>query len=68
MVRHVAKGACGGDARRVKAFDVSFRKPVWPGDTLVTEGWKLDGGKVALRVSVKERSEQVLTGAWAEIG
>jgi len=67
MVRHVARGACGGDARRVRAFEVQFRKPVWPGDTFVTEGWKLDGGKVAVRMSVKERSEQVLTGAWAEI-
>ena len=65
MVRHVAKGACGGDATKVTGFEAQFRRPVWPGDTLVTEGWKVGPGKWALQVSVKERSENVITGAWA---
>ncbi len=65
MIRHVAKGACDGDASRITAFEGKFRRPVWPGDTLVTEGWRVDG-KVAVQVSVKERGEQVLSGAWAE--
>ena len=67
MVRHVAKGACGGDATKVTGFEAKFSKPVWPGDTLVTEGWNVAPGKVALQVSVKERSEAVITGAWATI-
>jgi acyl dehydratase len=67
MVRHVARGACGGDASRIGAFEAQFRRPVWPGDTLVTEGWKLDGGKYALRVSTKERGEPVIAGAWATV-
>lgn len=62
MIRHAVKGACGGDATKLKAFEAQFRKPVWPGDTLVTEGWDL-GGKYALTVSVKERSEAVITNA-----
>lgn len=65
MVRHVAQGACGGDATKVTGFEAKFSKPVWPGDTLVTEGWITAPGKVALRVSVKERNEDVITGAWA---
>ena len=65
MVRHVAKGACGGDATKITGFEGQFRRPVWPGDTLVTEGWIVEPGKIALQVSVKERSENVLTGAWA---
>ena len=65
MVRHVAKGACGGDAAKVTGFEAKFTKPVWPGDTLVTEGWRVGPGKIALQVSVKERSEAVITGAWA---
>jgi acyl dehydratase len=65
MVRHVAKGACGGDAGRITAFEAQFKKPVWPGDTLVTEGWNVAPGKIALTVSVKERSETVIGGAWA---
>ena len=65
MVRHAAKGACGGDATRITDIDAQFRKPVWPGDTLVTEGWLVAPGAVALRVKVLERDEAVITGAWA---
>ncbi len=64
MVRHAARGACLGDATQIVEVAATFRKPVWPGDTLVTEGWRLDGGRIALKVGVKERDEQVLTQAW----
>jgi acyl dehydratase len=67
MVRHVAKGACGGDASKITGFEARFRKPVWPGDTLVTEGWKVAPGQIALSVSVKERDEKVITNAWATV-
>jgi acyl dehydratase len=65
MVRHAAKGACGGDATRITDIDAQFRKPVWPGDTLITEGWIVAPGKVALRLSVKgtEKNEVVLSNA-----
>jgi acyl dehydratase len=65
LIRHVAKGALGGDAQKLTAFDGSFKKPVWPGDTLVTEGWHVAPGKIALQVSVKERNEVVIGNAWA---
>jgi len=64
MARHAAKGACGGNAQKLTGFECQFRKPVWPGDTLVTEGWVVGPGKAALRVSVKEREESVVAGAW----
>ena len=68
MVRHLVKGACGGDASRVTGFDGQFRRPVWPGDTLVTSGWIIDEGKVALSVAVKERNnEVVISNAWGTI-
>jgi hypothetical protein len=38
---------------------------VWPGDTIVVDGWKLDGGVVAASVTVKERPESVMTGVFA---
>jgi acyl dehydratase len=64
MVRAAVIGACGGDASRVRSFEGQFRKPVWPGDTIVTSGWKLDvGNKYALSVSVKERPDPVITNA-----
>jgi len=67
MVRHVAKAACGGDASKLTGFEAQFRKPVWPGDTLVTEGWNVGPGQIALSVSVKERDETVITNAWATV-
>ncbi len=65
MVRHVAKALCGGDATRIRAFEAQFRRPVGPGDTLVTEGWLMSPGAAALRVKVRERDEVVIAGAWA---
>lgn len=65
MVRHAAKGACGGDATRLTGFEAKFSKPVWPGDTLVTEGWRVAPDRLALQVRVKERDEVVCTGCWA---
>lgn len=67
MVRHVVQGLAKGDGARVRAFEAQFRRPVWPGDTLVTKGYVLENNKVALHVSVKERGEAVLGGAWAEV-
>jgi acyl dehydratase len=66
--RAIVKRAAGGDATRLKTFSAQFRKPVWPGDTLVTQGWDVGSGRVALTTHAKGRPDAVLTGAWAEIG
>jgi len=68
VARAVVAGACEKDGSRLLRLDANFRKPVWPGDTIVTRGYELDGGLVALSVGVSERPGAVLTGAWAEIG
>jgi acyl dehydratase len=65
MVRHAIAGACGGDASKLTGFETRFSKPVWPGETLITEGWIVEPGKVALQVKVKERAETVCTSSWA---
>jgi acyl dehydratase len=67
MVRHVARGACGGDATRIRGVEAQFRRPVWPGDTLVTEGWRVAADAWALQVKVKQRDEVVISGAWATL-
>ncbi len=68
---HVARAVigqlAGGDAERLQALSAQFRKPVWPGDTIVTSGWDVGGGKVALQAVVKERPDPVVTNAWAQI-
>ena len=44
---------------RIKQFDVRFSKPVFPGETLVTEIWA-DGGTISFRALVKEREGVVV--------
>ena len=39
---------------RIKQFDVRFSKPVFPGETLLTDIW-VDGGTISFRARVKER-------------
>jgi acyl dehydratase len=68
MVRHVAKALCGGDATRIRSFEGQFRRPVWPGETLVTEGWLVRPDAVALQVRAKGRDDVVITNAWATMG
>lgn len=67
MIRHVARAACDGDASQITAFDGQFRRPVWPGDTLVTEGYRVAPGRIALQVRVADRDETVITAAWAQL-
>ena len=66
--RAIVAHAAGGDPARLRAYGAQFRKPVWPGDTLVTQGWNLPEGKVAIVATAKGRPDPVLTNAWAEIG
>jgi len=65
--RAILKHAASGDPSRIRSFAAQFRKPVWPGDTLVVQGWALPEGKVAVVASVKGRPDPVLTNAWAEV-
>jgi acyl dehydratase len=67
LARALIKGPLGGDGGRLRKLGAHFRRPVWPGDTLVTEGFHLDGGRVALQTFAQGRAEPVLTGAWAEL-
>jgi acyl dehydratase len=71
--RALVKHAAGGDASRLRAFAAQFRKPVWPGETLRTDGWALDAGRFVVTTSVIGRGgdpsarETVLSSAWAEL-
>ncbi|MFO0758817.1 MAG: MaoC/PaaZ C-terminal domain-containing protein [Byssovorax sp.] len=68
VARAIVKHAAGGDGNRLRSFNAQFRKPVWPGDTIVTQGWDLGGGKVAVSAGVKGRPDPILANTWAEIG
>jgi acyl dehydratase len=66
MTRALVKGACAGDASRIRHLEARFTKPVWPGNTLVTEGWIRDS-HVQARTYVQGSPDPVLTHVHAEL-
>lgn len=66
VCRAVALNACGGDARRIKSLTAQFKKPVWPGERLRTEGYR-EGQRVILQAFAEDREEAVVAGAAAEL-
>ncbi len=70
LVAHALLRQCAGsDPSRLRAFDIRFTAPVYPGETLVTEIWRdpLHSGHFQLRAKVQERDKVVLSHGWAEI-
>jgi len=70
LVAHALLRQCaGGDAARLKALDIRFAAPVYPGETLVTEIWRVPGqaGQFQLRARVVERDKVVLSHGYAEL-
>jgi acyl dehydratase len=66
LCRAVAKSACGGDADRIRSLTAQFKKPVWPGEKLRTEGFVVDTG-IALQMFAGDRPEAVVSQAAAEL-
>lgn len=65
--RAVLHQAAGGDPSRLGALQGQFSAPVFPGDTLVIQGWR-EGERVVVRVSTEERpAEACLSQAYAEL-
>jgi acyl dehydratase len=64
--RAIIKGACGGDATKLKSFGARFAGVVFPGDTLTTRGWKDGDNRYVVTVSTQE-NKIVLSNAVAEI-
>lgn len=64
--RAILANECGGDPARLKLFAGRFSRPVWPGDTIVTRGWR-EEGRVLVVAGTKEHPEEpVFANAWAE--
>lgn len=65
--RAVLHAACEGDPSRLLGLRGQFRKPVWPGDTLVTRGWR-EGEEILLQTHTRERPEEFpFTNALARV-
>jgi len=65
--RAVLNEVCDGDPERFAALQGQFSALVFPGDTLVIQGWKADD-RVFLRVTAETRPDDLcLSNAYAEL-
>ena len=62
----VLRSYCGYDSGRLKAIDVRFSAPVFPGETLSIELWR-DGATISFRAFVRAREAKVLDNGRAVI-
>jgi len=70
LVAHAVLRQCGDrNPARLKALDIRFAAPVYPGETLVTEIWRQHGQpcQLQLRARVLERDKVVLSHGFAEL-
>jgi acyl dehydratase len=61
-VRSLVNGPLDGDVKRLKEFKARFTSEVYPGDTLITKGWKTGDGYV---IQARTDSAVVLNNARA---
>ena len=67
VARAIIRAACGGDPDRLRVLSGTFTKPVWPGDTLVTQLWD-EGERLIVQAHTEERPHEVVFGAaYAEV-
>jgi acyl dehydratase len=66
VCRAVVRNACDGDPARLKSLTAQFKRPVWPGDTLRTDGYT-EGSRVLLEAYAGGRDEAVLGSSCAEL-
>ncbi|HEV7733896.1 MAG TPA: MaoC/PaaZ C-terminal domain-containing protein [Candidatus Binatia bacterium] len=64
--RAVLAAYCDNDPSRLKSFAVRFSGVVFPGETITTDMWQSEPGKVIVTART-ERGENVLTSALAEV-
>lgn len=65
--RALLKSFCANDAGRLRGIDARFSQHVFPGETLITEMWRMDKGEIRYQTKVKERDLVVLSHGSARI-
>jgi acyl dehydratase len=65
--RAILHSVCDSDPSRLKSFSVRFMNIVYPGDTLITKGWKAESGAYIIQTTNQE-GKTILGNAVAEIG
>jgi acyl dehydratase len=65
--RAVLQSFCDNDPAKLKALEVRFSGVVFPGETIVTEMWKIGGGQLIVQAKTRERGELAISAAGATI-
>ena len=65
--RAIMKHCCGNDPDKLKSIGVRFSRHVFPGDTLITEMWRVSDSEIVFQMKCKERDVIVLSNATATI-
>ncbi len=63
--RAILRRLCNDNTEMFRAIKVRFSRPVFPGETIVTEMWKESPEMILFRCKTKERGEYCLTNAAA---
>ena len=58
---------CDYDPARLRALDVRFSAPVFPGETVAVDLWR-DGDTISFRATVEARGAKVIDNGKALIG
>ena len=64
--RAIVHSLCAGDPARLKSFAARFMNVVFPGETLITKGWRLDKEKCIIQVTAQD-GRMVLGNSVAEV-
>lgn len=68
IARAIVKHEADGNASKLKTFYGRFSKPIWPGETIRTEGWREDE-RIVIRAATAERpTEHIFTNSYAVLG
>jgi 3-hydroxyacyl-CoA dehydrogenase/3a,7a,12a-trihydroxy-5b-cholest-24-enoyl-CoA hydratase len=65
--RALLKQWCDNDPARFKSIKARFAQPFFPGETLLTEMWQVEPGRVIFQCKSAERDVVVLSGGAVEI-
>ena len=65
--RAILHSLCNGDPARLKSFAVRFVNVVYPGDTLITEGWRTEVDGTFIVRTTNQDGRIILGNALAEI-
>lgn len=67
VTRALIAGPCAGDPARLKELSVSFKSPVWPGESIRTVTQELADGRIAVTSYAADRESPVVAGSWARV-